>query len=331
MSDLLRARQGDARSFEALVAPYRGELAAHAYRMTGSLADAEDAVQEALVRAWRGLAGFEERSSLRGWLYRVCTNVCLDALSSKRARELPSALGAPHEGLGPPAAPELETPWLEPCPAPLWTATPSGADARLSGRQSVAVAFLAAIQHLPPLQRAVLLLRDVVGFSAEESASVLESSVPAINSALQRARATLESRRDVLLDDTFSPADAAACALLQRYVQAWESGETQALTALLREDALLTMPPVPTWFRGREAIVRFLAWLLPQMGALRLQLIEANGGLGAAAWLRAPGDDTFRAQALHVLSGGPDGLARLDVFLNPQMFKAFGLPDTLDR
>jgi RNA polymerase sigma-70 factor (ECF subfamily) len=193
----------------------------------------------------------------------------------------------------------------------------------------VAIAFLAALQNLPPLQRAVLILRDVLGFAATETAEALETSVAAVNGALQRARATLETRRDRLEAGTLSADDARTEALLRRYVAAWESGDPQALAALLREDATLSMPPVPTWYSGREAIRTFLAPLLKAMGTFRLRATSANGLPACAAWLRAPGETVFRAQAIQVVSADERGVSRLDVFMNPALFKRFGLPAEL--
>lgn len=330
MTDALTlARSGDAKSFEALVSPLRKELEAHCYRMTGSLADAEDLVQESLVRAWNGLSAFEARASLRTWLYRVCTNVCLTARASSKTRELPTDLGGPAQPDAPLPAARADEDFVDPCPEPLWRATPMGPESRLSAKQSVTLAFLAAIQHLPPLQRAVLLLREVLGFSAEETAGVLETTVPAANSALQRARATLEANRARLEQGVaLDPEETGVRALLERYVAAWESGDTRALTTLLKEDALLTMPPVPAWFSGRDQVVAFLTGFLPRMGELRLRVVSASGGAALAAWVRPPGAATFQPGGLHVLSGSAAGLTRLDVLLNPALFPRFGLPAT---
>jgi RNA polymerase sigma-70 factor (ECF subfamily) len=299
--------------------------------MTGSLTDAEDLVQECLIRAWRGLPSFEGRSSLRTWLYKIATNACLSELAARPHRALPTDFAAAGDPATAPAAPVLDPIWLDPAPASVWLSTRAGPEARLSARESVALAFLAALQQLPPLQRAVVVLREVLGWSAEEAAELLDTTVAAANSALQRARATLEARRDRLEAGTLAtPLDAAMHALLRRYVEAWESGDVQALAALLREDAILTMPPVPTWFSGRAAIATALAPLMAHMGSFRLQPTEAAGGVAFAAYLRAPGDDRLRAQAIHVLSLGPDGLVTtVHVFMSPSLFGHFGLPAEL--
>jgi RNA polymerase sigma-70 factor (ECF subfamily) len=328
-ADLTRARAGDGPAFERLVAPHRRELLVHLYRMTGSWPEAEDLLQESLVRAWRGLAGFEGRASLRRWLYRVATNTCLNAVGRRRPRVLPTDMG-PAASLGEaPAGPLFDPVWLDPCPEIAWMAAPpAGPGARIGARESVTLAFLAAIQNLPASQRAVLLLRDVLGFSAAQTAETLDLSVAAANSALQRARATLAARRE-RLDTLDAPADAEVEALLARYVGAWERGDVEALAALLREDASLSMPPVPTWYAGRQAIAAFLAPLLAHMGRFRLRTLTANGGPAAAAWLCAPGEEVFRAQALHVLTVDEGGIARMDVFMDPRVFARFGLPAAL--
>jgi len=316
------ARSADADSFAALVQPYRRELRAHCYRITGSVSEADDAVQESLIRAWKGLGAFEGRCSLRTWLYRIATRACLTRVKRSR-RWLPSDLGAASDPRQPPAGPRMEPIWLEPCPDTWFVSLPVAPDARITARESVALAFLAILQHLPPLQRGVLILRDVLGWSAAQTAKALETTVPAVNSALQRARATLEARRQ---EPHATPEDAAIEALLQRYIAAWESGDAQALAALLREDALLTMPPVPTWFSGRDAVLVFLGAMLPVMGEFRLQVTRANGAPALAAWARAPGETIWRASALHVLTCQGGGIARMDVFMNPAIFDAFGLP-----
>jgi len=324
------ARAGDETQFAELVAPYRRELTAHCYRMTASLSDAEDALQDALLRAWRALPGFEGRSSLRTWLYKVTTNACLDALSKRKERTLPYDLEAPASGGARPAAPVLEPIWVEPCPETYWQNVAVGPEARYSVRESVTVAFLVALQALPPLQRAVLILREVLGFSAADVAELLETSVAAANSALQRARATMDERRaEVERGEILDAADSAVAALLARYVEAWESGDAAQLVSVLREDALMTMPPVPTWFRGRDAIVEFLSAIFSQMGSQRLVPTVASGVPAFGAYLRAPGDSAYRAQSIHVLRIADGRVAGVDVFMDPSLFTRFGLPAEL--
>src|SRR5688572_26268232 len=235
------AQRGDRNAFETLAEPFRKELQLHCYRMLGSIHDAEDLVQETLLRAWRGLAEFEGRASLRSWLYRIATNACLNALASRKGaqRVLPQALGPPSD-VRPKIAAE-DVPWLEPYPDAALEdiqATPLGPEARYEMREAVELAFVAAIQHLPPRQRAVLLLRDVLGSSAAEAAQLLEMSTASINSALQRARATLGARagspRLRVADD-----DERQRALLDRYVETWEASDLDGLIALLKSDAIL--------------------------------------------------------------------------------------------
>ena len=246
-STLAAARDGDEQAFRALVAPYQRELRAYCYRMAGSLDEAEDLLQEGLVRAWRGLASFEGRSSFRTWLYRVTWSACIDALQSRSPRMLSVDRGPPHDPRDPIPAPEPDG-WIGPCPASLYDEAPGSPEARYGRRESVALAFLAALQLLPPRQRATLLACEVLGWSAQECAEMLGSSVAGVNSALQRARETLEARagrwRPALPDEQTTRS------LLTRYVQAWERADVPALVSLLREDATLAMPPLPIWLLG---------------------------------------------------------------------------------
>ncbi|MFT3712263.1 MAG: RNA polymerase subunit sigma-70 [Archangium sp.] len=309
---LASARAGNAKAFEQLVAPFRRELRAHCYRMSGSTHDAEDLLQDSLVKAWKGLGGFEGRSSLRGWLYRVATSACLNALEAKKNRVLPSDLSGPGEpsaAVLSSMAPDVEVPWLQPCPDEWIEPEEASPEARYSRRQSVSLAFLTALQRLPPRQRAVLLLRDVLGWQASECAELLELSVAAVNSALQRARATLEENRAVR-----APAadDETTRSLLARYITAWERSDVGLLVQLLKEDAVLTMPPMPVWFRGAANIGASLAGmvLVPgSAGSFRVELTTANG---------QPALTMFRdgvKAALHVLTLDGDRIARLDAFL----------------
>lgn len=315
-------------SFDQLAARYGRELRLHCYRMTGSLADAEDLAQDALLKAWEGRAGFEGRASLRTWLYRIATNTCLHALEKRKVRDLPHARTPAGDPAQPPSPAEDEALFLDPCPDAWWQDAPAPPEAHLTARESVALAFLAALQHLPPLQRAVVILREVLGFSASEAAAALDSTDAAVNSALQRARATLEARRDALDSGHFlSPEDAQVHALLRRYVAAWEAGDATQLVELLREDARFTMPPVPTWFAGRDAIVAFLAPMLRAMGPFQLVPCTAAGQPALAAYLRTPAG--WAAQALHVLAVAADGRLQVaDVFMKPGLFRHFGLPET---
>ncbi|MBL8911851.1 MAG: sigma-70 family RNA polymerase sigma factor [Archangium sp.] len=315
MTDVLAAAQaGNKQAFEQLVAPYRRELRAHCYRMSGSTHDAEDLLQDSLVKAWKGLGGFEGRSSLRGWLYRVATSACLNALEAKKNRALPSDLSGasePSASVVSSMQPNPEVPWLEPCPDEWIEAEEQSPEARYSRRQSVSLAFLTALQRLPPRQRAVLLLRDVLGWQASECAELLELSVAAVNSALQRARATLEESRAVR---PVAPDDETTRSLLKKYIAAWERSDVGMLVQLLKEDAVLTMPPMPVWFSGAANIGASLSAmvLVPgSAGTYRVELTAMNG---------QPALTMFRdgvKAAVHVLTLDGDRIARLDAFLEP--------------
>ncbi len=307
---LTRAKAGDSAAFELLVAPYRRELKAHCYRMSGSVHDAEDLLQETLVKAWRGLARFEGRSSVRTWLYTVATSACLDA--GEKRRVLPSELGTPGVP-GSEMTPSLEVPWLEPFPDAWVEPEERSPEARYSKRQSVTLAFLTALQRLPPKQRAVLLLRDVLGWQATECAELLSLSVAAVTSALQRARETIESSE---LVEPRLEHDDQTHALLRRYLQAWEASDVAALVAVLRDDAVLTMPPMPVWFRGAADIGQAIAAMVltpGSAGLYRLHLARANAG---PALVMYRGDEPA---AVHVLTLAEGRVARIDAFLDPRL------------
>ena len=329
-ADLLKAaRAGDGDAFTRLVAPHTRALHLHCYRMLGSLHDAEDALQETLIRAWRNLAQFGERSSFGRWLYRIATNVCLTMLA--RRKPLP----APPEPL--PPAPEADDQIvLNPYPDTLLSELPSSEPepaARYDARESVQLAFLAAVQVLPPRQRAALLLRDVLGWSADEVAELLETTRASVNSALQRARETLERRRAEgrLELGRAAPAEGAAAEVVGRFVEAWEAVDIPRLVALLREDAVMTMPPAPLLYRGSRVIGDFFA-TVPLEGALdrtRLLATRANGQPAVAVYF--PDDETggHRAYGLMVLVLDDDRIAEIVGFADPSLFPAFGLPAEL--
>jgi len=283
--------------FEHQVAPFRRELLAHCYRMTGSLTDAEDALQDSLVRAWRGLASFAGRSSLRTWLYRVTTNTCLDLVADRRGRSLPS-LVHPRGAVDDPMPADLEPVWLEPFPdAAIEDDPETRPDAVYERREATRLAFIAALQRLPARQRAVLILRDVVALSAEETAVALEISVATANSLLQRARATLEDqphRRP-------APTDPGMLRdLLARFVGAWERGNPEELIALLTRDAITSMPPATLWLQGPDDIVAFLAGKVWPRGRFRLVPCAVNDAPAFAVYL-ASGDELMTLMALTVL------------------------------
>jgi RNA polymerase sigma-70 factor, ECF subfamily len=315
------------RAFEAQVAPLRPELLAHCYRMTGARSDAEDALQDALVRAWRAIDGFEARASMRTWLYRVTTNACLDLIADRRARTLPELVG-PAAGPGePPPAPDLEPRWLEPYPDDLLGEPAHGPDVRYARRESVRLAFVVALHVLPARQRATLILRDVVGLSAEETAEILETSVAATTSALQRARAALDEHPRVRPVPTSADA---TTALLSRYVQAWESGDAARLITVLREDAILTMPPIPMWFAGREAIVGFLSRVVWAGGAIRMVACAANGSPAFGIYKHDGARSRLAALSVLELDGGAVAQVYSFLAMDPALdARAFGLPKAL--
>ena len=322
---LIAARAGDERAFGTLVGPYERELRAFCYRMSGSISDADDLLQDSLVRAWRGLASFEGRSSLRTWLYRVTWSACVDALKTKAARKLTIEHGPPADPRAAIPAP-IPGEWIEPCPASLYEDQQLSPEARYGARESVALAFLAALQLLPPRQRAVLLARDVLGWSAEECAEMLDASVASANSALQRARETLEARVPRWRPSV--PDEATTRTLLTRYVEAWQQADVGALVSLLHEEATLAMPPLPMWLRGPHDIgqsIRDMVLTDDARGAYRLVRIDASG-LPAFATYRRGDDGAFAAVSIQVVSISGDRIDAVTAFLDPGLFRAFGLP-----
>jgi RNA polymerase sigma-70 factor, ECF subfamily len=303
-------------------APFRAELIAHCYRMLGSVHDAEDLVQETYLRGWRGYQAFEERAALRTWLYRIATTACLRALENGARRLLPAGLGAgsvdPDAGLD---GDGTDYHWLEPLPD---TLTPETA---VTARHSVRLAVITAMQELPARQRAVLVLRDVVQFSAAEVAELLETTPAAVNSALQRARARL-AKVAPTEEGVAEPDDTSRRELLDRYCAAFERADIAALTELLRADVRLEMPPLPIWFTGRDAVTRFLAKrAFAKAGDVVLMPTAANGQPAVAEY-RRDADRVMRAHSIHVLTAGVGGIGAITVFLEPTLFSAFGLPST---
>lgn len=302
-------------------AQYRGELIAHCYRMLGSLHDAEDSVQETYLRAWRGFGDFEGRSSVKTWLYRIATRVCLNALQHSSRRMVPSALGAP--GSDPDdLAQALEVSWLEPFPDLMLNADPA---AVVGTRQSLRLAMVAALQHLPPRQRAVLVLREVLAWPAIEVAELLETSTAAVNSSLQRARAELA--RLAPAEEEFSePDEPVRRALLDQYAAAFEKADLAALEGLLTQDTRWEMPPIPTWFSGRADVLRLLAAKIP-VGAGRRILVETSAnGQPAFAWYVRGRDGVFYGHSLQVLTVTKAGVSAVMAFHQPALFLSFGLP-----
>ena len=307
--------------FADLTEPFRRELLAHCYRMLGSVDDAEDVVQETYLRAWRSYGGFEGRSSLRTWLYQIATNACLTAREHRARRALPSGLGAPGEDRD--AGSGLE--WLQPMPDALVTAESDDPAVIAATRDSLRLALIASFQYLPPRQRAVLLLREVLAFSADDVARMLGTSTVAVKSALQRARARLN---DVAPADRqiAEPTEPTARALLDQYIAAFETADAAALERLLRRDAVLELPPSSVWFAGGEAIATAVAGL-GYPGEWRMVPTWANGQPAAAAYRRSA-DGAYRAYGIVVLTVSPTGIARIVVFGDPGLFGRFGLPPT---
>jgi RNA polymerase sigma-70 factor, ECF subfamily len=301
-------------------APFRTELIAHCYRMLGSIHDAEDLVQETYLRGWRGYQSFEERAALRTWLYRIATTACLRALENRARRVLPAGLG--DGSIDPDASLDANGSshdWLEPIPDML---TPETA---FTARQSVRLAVMTALQELPARQRAVLILRDVVQFSAAEVAELLETTPAAVNSSLQRARAHL-AEVSPTEESVSEPDDAERRELLDRYCAAFENADMAALTELLQADVKLEMPPVPVWFTGRDTVMRFLvARAFTKAGDIVMVPTAANGQPAVAEYRRSA-DDVMRAHSIHILTTGAAGIAAITVFLDPALFTAFGLP-----
>jgi RNA polymerase sigma-70 factor (ECF subfamily) len=315
--------------FARLTGPFRPELLAYCYRMLGSVHDAEDQVQETLIRAWRSYGEFEGRASLRTWLYRIATNACLRALENRSRRPLPSGLAGPGEDPEAPlAAARPEVPWLQPFPDALLRAESADPASVAASRASMRLALIAAVQYLPPRQRAVLILRDVLAWRASEVAGLLGVSTAAVNSVLQRARDHLR-RAAPAPDEIREPAEPELRALLDRYAAAFENADVSALTRLLRADAVLEMPPLPGWFAGRERIGRFLAFrVFGRPGDFAMVPTAANGQPAFAAYLRGH-DGVHRAHAVQVLTVSASGIAHVVSFNQPELLATFGMAQTL--
>ncbi len=330
---LAAIRAGDEAAFGVLAERYRRQLHVHCYRMLGSFDDAEDLVQETLLRAWRGRAGFEGRSLFRTWLYRIATNACLNALERTPRRFMPPDLAPPISDTDARPVWDREIPWLQPYPDRLLEAVaPSETepDAVVVSRETIELAYLAALQHLPPKQRAILILRDVLGWSAKDTAALLEMSVASVNSAHQRARSTMRTklpsgRLDWAPAGTPTEEERSA---LQRFMDAFERGDAASLTALLRDDARQTMPLAAYWLDGRGMIVALLTRVFSSAGDFRMLATGANRQPAAAAYLRQPGDSEYRLSGLNVLRIEDGQIAEISSF-SPELCSAFGLPPTL--
>jgi RNA polymerase sigma-70 factor (TIGR02960 family) len=320
MRTMVEARAGS-EDFGTLSEPFRRELLAYCYRMLGSVHEAEEVVQDVLLNAWRAYDGFEGRSSLRTWLYRIAARACFKALEKGRRRPLPADLGAPETD---PQARLVERtpeiPWLQPIPDFLFTAAPIDPATAVVERQTMRLALVGALQELPPRQRAVLILRDVLQWRTAEVAELLEMTTAAVNSTLQRARARVPLSEDNLTE----PVEPQQRALLDRYTKAFETADVDQLVAVLTEDARWEMPPIATWFEGRETILAFLAQQMRTIGPAELVATSANGQPAFAVYARGH-DGAHQPHALHLLTITPKGISRIVAFHGPGLFPLFGL------
>jgi RNA polymerase sigma-70 factor (TIGR02960 family) len=304
------ARSGDGRAFEQLVAPYRGELRAHCYRMLGSLHDADDAVQDTLARAWRSVGRLDERGFVRAWLYKIATNRCLTAIEQRPRRELPIGVT--------PGTPVAEISWLEPYP----DVSP---ETRYLARESVELAFVAALQYLSALQRAALILRDVLGFSAAEVAEQLDTSPAAVNSALQQARQAIASTAPTQQTVLRDLGDAAVNDIVARWIDAWQADDVNTIVTMLADDARYSMPPMPAWYRGKDEIRAFLL-RDPLQRRWRFLPTRANGQVAFGTYLWDDGAAAYIPGGLDVLTLLDGRVAEIVAFLNAD-FTRFGLPE----
>jgi RNA polymerase sigma-70 factor (ECF subfamily) len=311
--------------FTGLTSKFRGELLAHCYRMLGSADEAEDLVQETLLRAWRSYDGFEGRSSMRTWLYRIATNVCLTAIERRARRPLPSGLGAPTDDTEAPLEAAAEVPWLEPLPDARVTVDGADPAAVTAARAGVRLAFVAALQYLSARQRAMLILRDVLQWPAAEVAELLGTTTTAVNSGLRRARAQLAEAMPSE-DQLAEPTEVEQRVTLERFAAAIESADAGALAELLRADVVLEMPPFLAWFTGRDTVAAFIgSQFFTGPGDLREVPVTANGQPGFAVYKRGE-DGAYHAHAVQVLTVTASGIARIVVFTDPEIFSSFGLP-----
>ncbi len=341
---LAAARRGNSREFSELAEPYRRELQVHCYRILGSLHDAEDMVQETMLRAWKRLDSYEGRASFRAWLYRIATNVCLDTLDKRRRRAkrlLPKDLFSPADPHKPIEPPETEILWLEPLPDE-WLADSSAVnpETRYSLHESISLAFLTALQILPARQRAVLILKDVMDWPASEIADLLDTTTSSVNSALHRARVTLTKNYHGEKAQVFAAKDTdeQTRKLLEKYMHAWQSADVNGLVALLKKDAALSMPPSPSWYAGRESIGMFAAntvfanegMLFPGTapGRWKLLPVRANGQAGVAVYQRMENGE-YHPFGVHVLTCNKDQISQITCFIDPSLPARFGLPNIL--
>jgi RNA polymerase sigma-70 factor, ECF subfamily len=332
VSVLARTLDDDAAGPDVFLADaqqYRRELLAHCYRMTGSLHDAEDLVQETFLRAWKAYDRFEGKSSVRTWLHRIATNTCLTALEGRGKRPLPTGLGAPSSEPSDDIAERTEVPWLEPIPD--GGEDPTDPSVIVGSRESVRLAFIAALQHLPPRQRAVLVLRDVLQWKAAEVADAIGSTTAAVNSLLQRARAQLDEVGPTQDDEIAAPQEPEARDLLDRYIAAFEAYDIDELVKLFTADAIWEMPPFPQWYQGPVNIGRLSREKCPaeNPGDMKLIPTVANGQPAAAMYMIDPESGRHLPFQLHVLDVKPGGISHVVAFLDASLFAKFGLPESL--
>ncbi len=329
------ARHGDEAAFSQLIGLHRGALHAHCYRMLGSVQDAEDALQETLLNAWRALPQFGGRSSLKSWLYKIATNACLKTIERRPRRVLPIDYGPAADPHDPFAPPLLESVWIDPYPD---TGTEpddrrASPEVRYAQRESVELAFIAALQHIPAKQRAVLILRDVLAFSAKEVAETLQMTPAAVDTALQRAHKTVDERLPAQSQqDTLQAiGDEPLRELVDGFVDAWERADVDAVVAMLAHQATIAMPPQPTWYRGRQAVESFLRVVVFAPGARwRLLRVSANGQLAFGEYRWNETTKRFVGRAVMVLTVGDTMIADITAFGSPGLFPHFGLPDQLE-
>jgi RNA polymerase sigma-70 factor (TIGR02960 family) len=325
---IARARAGDGDAFRELIEPHRRELLVHCYRMLGSFQDAEDVLQDALLAAWQGLAGYEGRASIRTWLYRIATNRCLNTLRSANRRaakqwDIPGVDPPEPTGLG-------EIVWLEPYPDTLFDAagnTPLGPEARYEQTEAISLAFITALQLLPARQRAVLVLRDVLGYHADEVADMLDATTESVTSALKRARAAVQNRLPATGQPPAAPGSPAERALVAKFADAYQAGDIDALVALLTDDVRISMPPIPLEYHGRDAATRFYAGIIGHR-AYHLVPARANGQPAFATYLRSPTSTARHCTGLLVLTVTGNRISALTRFDN-NLLPAFGLPRLL--
>jgi RNA polymerase sigma-70 factor (TIGR02960 family) len=317
------ARPRDDAAFQKLVAPHNGKVHAHCYRMLGSPFDADDALQETLIAAWRGLPAFEERSALGTWLYQIATRVCLRMLSGRRRRIVAADLGPAWHSPVNLGQPRHDLRWVEPLP----DAMEQNAEDGLMRREHLQLSFVALLQHLPGNQRAVFLLREVLHCSAAETAEAIGTTVASVNSSLQRARRTLSTRSSKVDEHSTLGGDDIR-QLVLKFSIAWENGDVPAMIELLSRDVRFTMPPLPAWFEGQHAVARFLAERMFET-PWRVLPLAGNGQPGLACYLRQAGDDRFRPGAVALLRVHQEGVTAIDTFQDPALFRRFGVADEL--